>query len=52
MPARCRRASCPATRIGEVAAFECLEAGEVARRLQQDACTIDAALVLLAAHPG
>ena len=42
----------PCNQDGEVAAFECLEAGEVARRLQQDACTIDAALVLLAAHPG
>ena len=42
----------PANQDGEVAAFACLPPGEVALRLQQDACTIDAALILLAAHPG
>jgi 8-oxo-dGTP pyrophosphatase MutT (NUDIX family) len=42
----------PVNQDGEVAAFECLAPGEVALRLQQDACTIDAALILLAAHRG
>jgi 8-oxo-dGTP pyrophosphatase MutT (NUDIX family) len=42
----------PSNQDGEVASFACVAPGEVALRLQQDACTIDAALVLLAAYPG
>ena len=42
----------PSNQDGEVAAFACMEAAELAVRLQQDACTVDAALILLAAHPG
>jgi 8-oxo-dGTP pyrophosphatase MutT (NUDIX family) len=42
----------PSNQDGEVAAFACVDAGELALRLEQDACTIDAALILLAAHPG
>jgi 8-oxo-dGTP pyrophosphatase MutT (NUDIX family) len=42
----------PTNQDGEVAAFACVEAAELAMRLQQDACTVDAALILLAAHPG
>jgi 8-oxo-dGTP pyrophosphatase MutT (NUDIX family) len=42
----------PSNQDGEVAAFACVDAGELALRLQQDACTIDAALILLGSHPG
>lgn len=44
------RGVAPHNRDGEVAAFSCMPAREVERRLQQDAFTIDAALVLLAAY--
>jgi 8-oxo-dGTP pyrophosphatase MutT (NUDIX family) len=42
----------PSNQDGEVATFARVEADELALRLQQDACTVDAALILLAAHPG
>jgi 8-oxo-dGTP pyrophosphatase MutT (NUDIX family) len=42
----------PANQDGEVAGFHCMDPGEVVRLLHADACTVDAALVLLAAHGG
>jgi 8-oxo-dGTP pyrophosphatase MutT (NUDIX family) len=39
----------PCNQDGEVAAFRCMRADEVAQQLEQDAFTVDAALVLLAA---
>lgn len=39
----------PRNQDGEVAEFRCMEAGEVARRLEQDGFTVDAASILLAA---
>jgi len=39
----------PQNQDGEVAAFRCMEAGEVAHCLEQDGFTVDAAAILLAA---
>ena len=42
----------PANQDGEVAGFRPMDPGELVRLMHADACTIDAALVLLAAHGG
>ena len=42
----------PCNQDGEVARFDCIDPGALARQLERDAFTIDAALVLLAAYGG